>query len=90
MDISTSSVKRIIEYYGSENQKLKALEELSELQAEILKEINKGTTSGLPGEIADVYIMLKQLMLIYEIDPGILNDMIEIKIKRQLQRMSKQ
>ena len=77
----------ILEHYGSENQKLKTLEELAELQEAILHDINKGKPFGILEELADVYIMLSQLQLIYVIDPDDLNAAIEFKQDRQLSRM---
>ena len=77
----------ILEHYGKEHQKLKTLEELAELQEAILHDINKGKPFGVLEELADVYIMLDQLQLIYEIDPDDLNAAIEFKQDRQLKRI---
>ena len=77
----------ILEHYGRENQKLKTLEELAELQEAILHDINKGKPFGILEELADVYIMLSQLQLIYVIDPDDLNAAIEFKQDRQLGRI---
>lgn len=82
-----SDVIGIIHFYGKENQKLKACEELCELQEAILKDVNKQIDSGVVEEIADVYIMLAQLEIIYDIDDLDLIEMIAYKLDRQHERM---
>ena len=58
--------KPIIDGFGEEKQKIKAIEELSELEKELCKNLN-----GLPNiaaiteEMADVSIMLDQLKIIF-------------------------
>ena len=57
-----------IKKYGGKLQSVVAIEELSELQKEISKFIRcKGDILGLKEEIADVYIVLEQLKIIYNI-----------------------
>ena len=57
-----------IKKYGGKLQSVVAIEELSELQKEISKFIRcKGDRLGLKEEIADVYIVLEQLKIIYNI-----------------------
>lgn len=77
----------ILEHYGHEAQKLKAVEELTELSEKIIKEVNKGTDTGIGDEIADVFIMLTQLELIYDIDPFETRERIEYKLDRQIERI---
>lgn len=79
---------KILNHYGAEQQKLKAAEELTELQEIILKDVNKGQPPvGILGEIADVRIMLTQLEIIYEVDPWDLRDAIDYKLDRTMMRM---
>lgn len=89
MDIG--KVIQILEHYGHDKQKLKACEELTELQAVLMQIINKGINPiflhELIGEIADVKIMLAQLELIYCIDPDELREIIEYKLDRQIKRI---
>ena len=85
--INKRAVIDIVEHYGSENQKLKAVEELCELQEALLKEINKRDEIGIVEELADVHIMLAQLMVIYDVDREDLLDMVKYKLQRQYQRM---
>lgn len=60
--------KRAILHYGPEVQKVKALEELAELQCEITHEMGgRGDYNHVAEEIADVEIMLEQLKQMYNI-----------------------
>ena len=79
---------QILEFYGHEAQKLKAVEELTELSEKVIKEINKGEDTGIYDEIADVYIMLTQLELIYDVDPAETRERIEYKLDRQIARIN--
>lgn len=81
----------ILRKHGFRNQVVKTCEELSELEAALLKCYNKGPGEGrieaVQEEIADVYIMLeqirKQLMSREELD-----DWINYKIMREAERES--
>lgn len=71
-----------IETYGKANQVDKAIEEMSELTKALLKERqNAGAVGDIIEELADVYIMLAQLAMIYKANPA-LDDYVEFKIKR--------
>lgn len=88
--------KMILNLYGEDLQQIVAMEECSELIKAISKMIRtKGSTSfdaqadclkNLVDEIAEVLIMIDQLMLIHNID-GAVNYRIEEKLERQLKRM---
>lgn len=91
MELSTEKseamLRRIIDHYGHDAQKVKAIEELSELIKELSKDlIGKGKLSNIAEEFADVKVMLGQLQIIY----GFENDLIEAiqveKILRTLER----
>lgn len=59
-------LKKVIESFGEESQRKKAIEECAELAAELAKEINgKGSVDKVIDEIADVLIMSQQLKLMY-------------------------
>ena len=88
MKMNIGKVITILETYGHDKQKLKALEELAELAEAVLKEVNKGDGKGIAEEIADVYIMLAQLELIYMVDPDDLREMVDYKLDRQLKRIN--
>lgn len=74
-------IKLILDHYGHDHQKLKAIEELSELIEAIQ---TKSHSSVLLGEIADVMVMLKQLRLIYAIKFEDVDQMMDFKIERTL------
>jgi NTP pyrophosphatase (non-canonical NTP hydrolase) len=81
--------KRAIEHWGKEAQIMKTLEELDELKDKIYKdliecEINK---IHLIEEIADVWNMLHQLEIIYNIDRKEIIQVMESKMQRTMQRI---
>ena len=78
--------KQLIKSLGSKNQILIAIEELSELQKELIKYLrNKDNQDHISEEMADVYIMLYQLRLIFKNDKKI-DRYIKKKTKRTQQR----
>lgn len=79
----------IVAYYGVEHQKRKAVEEMAELTTALVREQdNRASVREVITEIADVYIMLRQLMEIY----GRENCKQEIarKLKRLERRMERE
>lgn len=56
---------RAIEYFGDKNQRIKAMEELSELIQAIARDLN-GLDNNVEEELADVEIMIHQLRFIYD------------------------
>jgi hypothetical protein len=75
--------QQAIDKYGVQAQANKAIEELSELIRAISRienEINLDNFANLVEEMADVYIMLKQLEMIYYIEEATLEAVIEHKI----------
>lgn len=82
-------IKDIVNKYSKEEQVLQTVEEMSELTKELVKNINrnKENETEIILEIADVEIMLAQLILIYDIDPDKLQGAIEYKLLRQKERM---
>lgn len=71
-------LRTIISYYGRDNQKTKAIEEMSEL----IKAICKNDVDNIEEEIADVSVMLMQLQIIY----GFSNEEIERIKKKKINR----
>lgn len=60
--------ERAVEHFGRKAQIVKAIEELSELIVELAKEVNgTGDHKATIEEIADVNIMISQLMCIYPV-----------------------
>lgn len=81
--------KELINKYGKQ-QLVVAIEELSELQKEICKSLrDKTSLSNLCEEIADVYIMLAQLKIYYDITDTEINKVINQKIERTKERYLK-
>ena len=81
---------RIVCSYDSQKQMIKCCEELSELEAAILKYINKGKNNiaEVIDEMADVYIMLEQMKNVFPFGENILNERIDYKLNRQLDRIN--
>lgn len=78
-------IEKIIDYFGIKNQKVKAVEELAELQKEICKNINhQFDDKALEEEIADVQIMLYQLCIICGFTKSDIEYQMNLKIKRTM------
>lgn len=60
-------LRQAIQEFGSDKQALVAVEELSELQKEILKSVNRrqNNRTQILEELVDVLIMIRQLVFIY-------------------------
>ena len=79
---------RILTHYESKAQMIKCCEELSELEVAILQHINKGQCQDkILEEMADAHIMLEQVLCIMPFGENVLEDMINYKLDRQLQRI---
>ena len=88
-------IEVILDHYTPEQQTIQAIEELGELQTELAKILNgkkkdyfgRLNTQDLKGELADVYIMVMQLLIIYDIDPEEFDAEMAFKLDRQLARI---
>lgn len=82
-------IQDIVNKYSKDEQVMQTIEEMSELTKELVKNINrnKQNETEIILEVADVEIMLAQLILIYDIDPEKLQGAIEYKLLRQKERM---
>lgn len=86
-----NKIAKILEHYSPEAQTVKAIEEFAELQVELAKLLNKqGDVFDLFREMADAFIMLVQMMSIYDIDPKKLDKEIAYKLDRQLRRIEEE
>ena len=87
--MNRKGIREILEHYGGEPQKLKSLEELTELQEVLIKDINKGgvVVDDIAQEIADVVVMLYQLIDIYGLSERSVENLIDFKVSRQIQRI---
>lgn len=77
-------IRFILNIYGEEAQAKKVIEELAELQRAIARE----DVENIHEEIADVIIMLEQLMAFEAIDTKKIDEIIESKIERELKRIA--
>lgn len=84
-------LEKAIEVYGADLQKQVAIEEMSELIKEICKDFRRqGNREHIIEEMADVDIMLKQLMIIYNIEPGELHNAETDKLFRLKERLKEE
>ena len=82
--------KQAISAYGEKAQKLMAIEEMSELTKEICKDFRgKLNREHLVEEIADVLIMLDQMLLLYKISGEEVGLMHIKKVERLKERLEK-
>lgn len=83
--IISESVKR-------QNRDIKCaviMEELAELTQQVSKQLrNTGDSYDLVEEMADVYICLEFLKLIFDVDPDMLQKAIDVKLKRETERIA--
>ena len=83
--------KKTINYYGIYHQKKKCCEELRELKHEILVDMMSGNNNKLiKYELADVYNMLNQLMIINNINDSEIEKIMVYKMKRQNERIEEE
>ena len=81
-------LKRAIETYGVEAQLNVAIEELSELIKEICKHKRyMDNTKAILEEMADCYIMLEQMQIIFGLSSGDIGDMMRKKVDRLNRRL---
>ncbi len=87
----TDIYETAIQAWGKNAQLLVLLEEMSELQKEVLKNINrdKDNLDNLVDETADVLIMLEQLQRIYNIKKAVQNR-IPAKLEKVRARLEKE
>lgn len=84
IDYDDDLLFQAIQQFGFNKQALVAVEELSELQKEILKNVNRNQNNRnhLKEELVDVLIMLRQLILIYDFSDKELNEIASVKQER--------
>lgn len=95
---SRNYYKKIIEHYGVRNQLKKLSEEVYELQEAVI-DLQDFTTCGnadtqlnqnVIEEIADVFVILRQLVMQFDIAENDIEDMADYKINRTLERIKKE
>lgn len=78
----------VIKKYGKIIQTFVAIEEMSELMKELSKNMRgEKNHDALVEEVADVYIMLDQIMTMYELTDEEVTEMIHEKLKRTEERL---
>ena len=98
--VKHEQIKMILKHYGEEHQRIKACEELAELQVEIFHnssiDVLEGRHAGgdssdtynkVVSEIADVYIMLEQVVKIYDIKKSDIDKAMTLKLRRTEDRI---
>lgn len=81
-------VKAVLEYYGREKQMVKGAEECNELGQQFCKAaLNQATRPNLVEEIADVLLMIEQAKSAYSITDAEINQSVQAKMKRQMERI---
>ena len=94
---------KIINHYGINNQQRKLNEEIFELQEQIsiYEQVHDWDSNGffmaivpdeekIIEEMSDCYVVLEQLRLYYDIPTEQIKEMMEYKVKRQIERISKE
>lgn len=80
--------ERVIAHYGKQNQMHIAIEEMSELTKELCKnERGEDNREKIIEELADVYITLEQLEIIFNVGLAELRKVEESKLKRLEERV---
>lgn len=83
------SLKRIVDYFGNDAQKVKAIEELTELVVEIAKDLNgQSDNAKLVDELADARIMFSQLIIMYKDLVPEIEKRVAFKINRTMNYIS--
>ena len=85
--IKDTRIKTIADYYGIENQMRQLAEECSELAVEASHSARIGTTVKIIEEMADVLIMMEQIVYLSGIDRKDIDECIQYKLDRQMKRM---
>lgn len=80
------ALEQIINRYGKSNQEKKLCEEMDELT----EAVADGDPEAVAEEVVDVYIMLLQMILLYDIPICLINRLMDYKIERTLFRMDQE
>ena len=88
--IDDERIKTIADHYGIENQMRQLAEECSELAVEASHSARIGTTVKISEEIADVLIMMEQIVYLSGIERKDIDECMQYKLGRQMKRMEKE
>jgi NTP pyrophosphatase (non-canonical NTP hydrolase) len=83
------NIKYIAKHYGFHHQLTKTVEECGEFIVALSKLANdEGSRADVVEEMADVMVMLQQMQYFLCIDLSELHKAIDVKVKRQIERMN--
>lgn len=85
--IANTRIMEIADHYGIERQLHQLAEECSELAVEASHSARKGTTVKIIEEMADVEIMIEQIIYLAKIDRKDIEECIQYKLERQMRRI---
>lgn len=88
-----SKCRRIAEHYGRKNQERQAVSELCELQYVLTRRLEQRQAdwqNDLLDEMADCLVMIEQLRALYGISDDELNDRVNFKLNRQIERITQE
>ena len=85
--IEDERIKTIADHYGIKKQMRQLAEECSELAVEASHSARKGTTVKIIEEMADVLLMIEQVVYLAKIDMCDIEDCINYKLDRQMKRI---
>ena len=86
--IEDERIKTIADHYGIDKQLHQLAEECSELAVEASHSARKGVTVKIIEEMADVLLMIEQVIYLAKIDICDIEDCIDFKLNRQMNRIS--
>lgn len=89
--MNEEAIKSVADYYGLANQLKQLAEECSELSVEALHYIREGRgIERISEEIADVLIMIQQIIYLIGHGYGDIENYAEFKLDRQLSRIKRE
>ena len=88
--IANTRIMEIADHYGIEKQLHQLAEECSELAVEASHSARKGVTVKIIEEMADVLLMIEQVIYLSKIDKCDIEDCIEFKLNRQMKRIEEE
>ena len=88
--IKNPRIMEIADHYGIEKQLHQLAEECSELAVEASHSARKGTTVKIIEEMADVEIMIEQIVYLAKIDRKDIEECIQYKLERQMKRIEEE
>lgn len=84
-------IRTIADHYGLSNQLMKTVEELNELSIECAKSWGKKEIrDNLISEVADVLVMITQIIYLGNIEWKEVEDVMKYKVDRQIQRIKEE